>query len=217
MKPPFVVLEGLDGSGKSTIARALAQRMGWRFLTTPGEDLRTIRDEVVRALSASPAARQAFYLATVEEASEEIRALRRSGRGVVLDRYLLSTMVYAEQRGGSLRWRELEHRLLAPDLTVFLDLPLAVRRARLAQRGSTDADVESLHAAFDAGVRAGYRRWGRHRVAGRFLPLMLEGHEEVDDIVARIIREIGATAATRPAVRPAAIRQPSRGANGPPG
>ena len=183
----FIAVEGLDGSGKSTLVRDLARRLGATSMTTPSPPVRAVREAVIAGLSGSPVARQAFYLATLAHASDTIAPMLRAGSGVVLDRYLLSTMVYAVQRGEHLRWRELEESLLPAHVTVFLDVPLAVRRARLEARGMSLADIESIDPPFDAGVRRLYMDWSRHPVAGRFVHLQLQGTETPDHIVARVL------------------------------
>jgi len=183
----FIVVEGLDGSGKSTLARDLALALGATSMTTPPPSVRAVRETVIAGLSGSPVAQQAFYLATLAHASDTIAPMLRAGSSVVLDRYLLSTMVYAVQRGEHLRWRELEESLLPAHVTVFLDVPLAIRRARLEARGMSLADIESLDPAFDAGVRRLYLDWSRHPVAGRFVHLQLQGTETPAAIAERVL------------------------------
>ena len=194
MTARFIVLEGLDGSGKSTVAADLARRLDAVLMTTPGELLRAVRPQVLAGLLGL-VARQAFYLATVEQASEEARESLAQGRSVVLDRYLLSTMVYAVQRGPALRWPELERRLLPADITVFLDLPLPVRRARLALRGAGEDDRETLTPTFDWGVRDRYREWATHPVVGRFEHLELTGDEPPEAIVQELLARMTAQGA----------------------
>lgn len=186
----FIVVEGLDGSGKSTLARALAERLGARLATTPAPSVRAVRAAVLGGLANSAVARQIFYLATVEAASEAIRREVDAGHSVLLDRYLLSTMVYAAQRGEHLRWPALEARLLPAHVTLFVDLPMNVRKRRLAARGMSDADVETLAPEFDLGVRRKYLEWAGHPVAGRFVRLELTGAEsprEVADLAQAVL------------------------------
>lgn len=45
--PTFVVFEGLDGAGKSTIARLVAAAMDAVFMTTPSPRVREFRDETI--------------------------------------------------------------------------------------------------------------------------------------------------------------------------
>ena len=192
---PFIVIEGLDGSGKSTLARDLAMALGGIQMTTPSPALRDVRETILLGLRGSPIARQAFYLATLAHAADVIRPVIGAGRPVVLDRYLLSTMVYAAQRGEYLRWAELEARLLPADVTVFLDVPLHERKARLERRGMSAADIETLDPDFDAGVRRRYLEWSHHPATGRFVHLHVAGHESPSDIAQRALSSLEAKAA----------------------
>lgn len=188
------MVEGLDGSGKSTLARDLARALGARFMTTPEPALRTLREPVLDALGGSQLARQVFYLSTVIAAADRIRRHLHRGESVVVDRYLLSTMVYAAQRGAGLRWPELEESLLRPDRTLLLDLPLSVRRQRLELRGTSAADRESLDPVFAAGVLDGYRAWAREGVAGPVAVIRLTGTESTGEVLARALALLGVDA-----------------------
>ena len=185
--PQFIVVEGLDGSGKSTLAADLALRLGGAATTTPSPELRRIRPAILDGLSGSPVARQAFYLATVAHASDGIRSSLARGQTVILDRYLLSTMVYAAARGEFLRWPELERDLLPAHLTLFVDVPLAVRRARLQRRGMGAEDRETLDPSTDRALRDLYLRWARHPVAGRFVRLEVGPHDAPAAVTARAL------------------------------
>ena len=74
MRPPgrLLVLEGLDGSGKTTLARALADHLGAVPCTTPDPRLRAVRQVVDEALAADPLAGPLFYASTVLAASAQI-------------------------------------------------------------------------------------------------------------------------------------------------
>lgn len=189
-KPRFFVFEGLDGSGKSTCAARLAAHLGAELLTTPSPSVRRYRDDLVAALGPSQEARQLFYLATVFSASEQARALLRSGRSVVVDRYFLSTQAYAAFRGSALVLDDVERLLLPADVTFYLDTPLPVRVARLGARGTTAADLETVTPDADARLRDEHLRRSRLGVVGRFarVPGELGSPEAVLD---RVIAEVG--------------------------
>lgn len=175
--PSFVVVEGLDGVGKSTLAAALAQALGAELLATPPEELRQVRGAVDASFARSALARQLFYAATVADASDRVRALLRRGRPVVLDRYLLSTLVYAELVSGAraLALDDLAARIAAPDATLLCVAPLAARKARLEARGAPLLAHDALTATpegHEAGMAA-YRRRRRHPAAGRMAELDL--------------------------------------------
>jgi thymidylate kinase len=42
----FIVIEGLDGTGKSTTAKTLAKALGGKFLTTPLDKFKAVRPEL---------------------------------------------------------------------------------------------------------------------------------------------------------------------------
>lgn len=165
----FIVFEGLDGSGKTTAARRTAERIGALFMTTPSPRVRQLRDALIEDFRHSQEAQQLFYLATVFAASEEIRAHLAAGRSVVLDRYFLSTQAYAAFRGSLIGLDELSAHLLPADLTVMVEAPLEIRRARLATRGATDADRETLTPTADARLQQEHAARTNLPVIGRLL------------------------------------------------
>jgi dTMP kinase len=168
-QPHFIVFEGLDGAGKTTAAKSAAEALGATYLTTPSTAVRAYRDELIASFGGNQEAAQHFYLATVFDASSKVRSLLRAGGSVVLDRYFLSTQAYAAFRGSELGLDE-NGRLLQPaHLTVFLDAPLEVRRARLAARGQSAADRETLSPEADARIRAEHMKRSQLGVVGRFL------------------------------------------------
>ncbi|MCA9559231.1 MAG: hypothetical protein KC583_11795, partial [Myxococcales bacterium] len=126
----IVVVEGLDGAGKTTVVRALAEALDAATDGTPGAavgPLRAVVDETW-----SPDARQLFYAASVLDASARMAAARAAGRRTVFDRYWASTVAYdvAIRRTG-LDLSVVEARLSVPDVTVFLDAPRSVRADRM--------------------------------------------------------------------------------------
>ncbi|MFV8752325.1 dTMP kinase [Nannocystaceae bacterium ST9] len=149
----FIAFEGLDGSGKSTLARRTAEVIGAHTMTTPSPGIREYRETLIEALGPSQEARQLFYLATVFAASREIAELRSRGRSIVLDRYFLSTVAYAQFRGSQLEIDALAGLLVPADLTVYLDATLDVRRRRVGERGASVADHETLTSDADLRLR----------------------------------------------------------------
>lgn len=150
----FVVLEGIDGTGKTTLAAALAETLrgeGLEVVTTyepthgtHGKRLRemavTGRDDV------TPEEETELFIADRREHLEqEILPALRAGKAVVLDRYYYSTMAYQGARGVDTGWIEARHREFAPepDLLVLLDLPVEEALHRVtAKRGSTPDHFE---------------------------------------------------------------------------
>jgi dTMP kinase len=144
----FIVLEGLDGAGKSTQAALLRdyfadRNIATRLLHFPRFDTPVFGDLIARFLRGDFGAVDAvdpylvalLYAGDRRQAADDIRAWRDKGDCVVLDRYVYSNIAYqcaklpdAAGREALRRWiLEMEYRhfsLPQPDLTVFLDVPL---------------------------------------------------------------------------------------------
>jgi dTMP kinase len=168
----FLVLEGIEGCGKSTQARLLG---GWlaehgiRFMLTREPGGTAIGEQIRRVLLQSeevgPRAELLLMLAArAALVAQEVGPALERGEVVVADRYELSSLAY--QGGG--RGVDLEEvrRLnafatggLAPDLTIVLDVPLEAGAARRAGRGAEDR-IERAGAAFHERVAAAYRLLG---------------------------------------------------------
>ena len=189
-RPVLVVFEGLDGAGKSTLAAKVAGVLDAHWMTTPSPRVRALRDDLIGSFDGCQEAAQLFYLATVFAASREIAAVLAAGRSVVVDRYFLSTQAYAAFRGSALDVDAFGAALVAADLTVFVEAPLDVRLARMAARGVTAADRETMAPAADARLRLEHEHRFALSVVGRLLRLD-SSTADVEALVAKIVDDLG--------------------------
>ncbi|MBN2206697.1 MAG: dTMP kinase, partial [Candidatus Aminicenantes bacterium] len=144
----FVVLEGIDGTGKSTQAALLADRLGGLGIPavvlrepTDGTWGRRIRAKARRAGSLTPAQELALFIRDRREnVAANIRPALARGDTVVLDRYYYSTIAYQGARGlDPRRIRRLNEAFAPrPDLVFILDLDPARALGRLRGRGPRD-------------------------------------------------------------------------------
>ncbi len=162
----FVSIEGIEGCGKSTQARRLAEWLGPQALLTaePGGTAlgRAIRELVLaKGGRVSPVAELLLFFADrAQHVEEVVRPALAAGRTVVSDRYTDSTLAYQGYgRGLSL---ELVRSLaahatggLSPDLTVLIDVPVEIGLARARRRGVADR-IEVEVREFHERVREGY-------------------------------------------------------------
>ncbi|MBP7707143.1 MAG: dTMP kinase [Candidatus Aminicenantes bacterium] len=144
----LVVLEGIDGSGKTTQARRLLRRLRRRgrkavFFREPtrGRWGREIRRQAVRADSLTPEQElELFVKDRRENVAKNLRPALAAGKVVVLDRYYFSTIAYQGAKGldtGRIR-RLNESFAVPPDLVVVLDVDAGAGLARIRGRKTRD-------------------------------------------------------------------------------
>jgi len=135
----FIVLEGLDGAGKSTQSRLIAQNFGRSgknvFITgEPTEGLigQMARRRLRGEWECRPECLQLLFAADRAcHLEKEILPRLREGILVVSDRYFLSSLAYGAVNC-DLEWlAQINSRFLAPDLTIYLDVPAHVCAQRI--------------------------------------------------------------------------------------
>lgn len=170
----FLVLEGPEGAGKSTLARALVARMSAAGLdpvavrepggTPAAEQVRAALLD--RANTFGPAAELLFMVAARAHLVQDvIRPALQAGRTVVADRFALSTEAYQGAGRGldaaTIRTvNEVATGGLVPDLTLVIDLDPAVGQARQIAAGKDQDRLDRESPEFHARVAAYYRAAG---------------------------------------------------------
>lgn len=176
----FITLEGIEGAGKSTVAKALAaelERRGIEVVLTrePGG---TPLAERVRELvlargseSVDPVAELLLMLAARSlHLTNLIRPALAAGRWVICDRFTDATRAY-QGAGRGLDATLIDtlaaavQRGLEPDRTLLLDVPVEVGLARARQRAHGGDRFEDETRRFFERVRAGYLELARRAPA----------------------------------------------------
>ena len=198
----FISFEGIDGSGKSTQARRLA------------EHLRALGREVVltREPGGSPGAEEIralvlqgdpdrwsaeteillFTAARRDHLERTILPALAAGKGVICDRFADSTRMYQGLSRGDLRGIvDQLHALMIgrePDLTILIDMDPALGLARAKGRGGVEERFENFGAGLQEQMRAGFLA-----LAGEFPDRfrVIDGGRAVDE-VAQDVAELAA-------------------------
>lgn len=146
MKRVFIVVEGIDGTGKTTVSRRLAEKLSAFCYSTPPEEFSVMRQWVDREVAIET--RYVFYLTALVLAGKEIRELLKS-RSVVCDRYLLSTTAYHLALGLPPKYLEAVDTidLPTPTATFYLHCEENERLQRIGQRGASMMDLEHARMA----------------------------------------------------------------------
>jgi dTMP kinase len=201
----FITFEGGEGSGKSTQAQLLSDRLRARGVDTvltrePGGSPFA---EQVRALILDPGIAPhavlsealLFYAARADHLDKLIRPTLGAGRWVICDRFSDSTRVYQSAAGGLPRavFDTLEGLVVGatgPDLTLVLDIApeLGLKRATERRMASAKPDAfETRDLAFHKRLREGFAALGRAE-PGRCV--LIDAERAVDVIAADVWAQV---------------------------
>lgn len=185
----YIVFEGGEGSGKSTQARLLAERLNAVLTREPGgTDLGSRLRSLLLDPGEAPVGPRAETLLMAADRAQHVHQLVRpavdAGRHVVSDRSVYSSLAY--QGGGRQLGVDAVRRLNEwaldgcwPDLVVLLDLPLDASRRRL-RRGLDRLEQEDTE--FHERVRSTYL----DLAAGEDRWVVVDAAGSVDEVAERV-------------------------------
>ncbi len=148
----FIVIEGLDGSGKTTQAKFLSKKLEktHKVLITAEPSLGKIgtfiREDCLyenkRLLTEAEAL--LFAADRIEHMYSEVKPALEDGKLVICDRYIYSSLAYQGSAGLSLDWiKTINARALQPDFSIFIDVSPEKVIERLKRKKSVMETLET--------------------------------------------------------------------------
>ena len=197
----FVTFEGIDGSGKSTQARLLAEALrgfGRDVVLTrepggsPGaEEIRRLVLEGDPDRWSAETEILLFTAARRDHLERTIEPALAAGRVVVCDRFADSTRMYQGLSRGDLRALvDQLHALMIgrePDLTVLIDMDPEVGLSRAKGRQGTEERFEDFGPDLQRRMRAGFRALAAEFPA-RFR--VIDGARPVADVAGSVLAAV---------------------------
>ena len=179
----IISIEGIDGAGKTTIAKRLAAHSGATLVHLPYRPLAIARHQ------GSPAAQALAYAADMAWTWDNLITPRhKHGHTTILDRGPLSTIAYqglAIGNQGAFLLAGLATGGTWPDLTVLLDVTPDEATLRQALRGRVEDDYCRLQQ-----LRTAYHE--RKNLVGTTV-VTVDGHGSLVEVEGRVIAAIRAS------------------------
>ncbi len=201
----FIVMEGIDGAGKSTQARLLAEWFrghGKEVVLTKeptdtafGKLIRRLvltggREGIIDGARISHEAEALLFAADrAEHVHKLIKPALKAGKVVISDRYFYSSLAYQWARGLDLEWLiDLNKFAIRPDLVILLDLPAKESMKRINGR-SIKTEFDKI-AELQKKVRENYLKLAEMFPEIRIVNALAPLEDIHNDIVALVEHEL---------------------------
>ena len=201
MKGKFIVLEGIDGAGKSThvdfIAQAISQHHGVQVVVTREPGGTPLAEKLRELVLHEPMDVETEVLLVSAARRDHVRGViapaLESGQWVLCDRFVDSTRAY--QGGGGrvdLEWIDaLSRHAVAdcwPDRVFLFDAPAALAAQRRGGRGQAEDRFEAQDLAYFERVRQVYLH--QHRPGAQAAFRVIDASQDVSRIQQILTEEI---------------------------
>ena len=159
----FIVIEGVDGTGKTTLAGGIRSRligMGMDCVTTAEPTDGPVGRLLRKGVTDNPKAEALLFVSDRAMHTDAMRERIEKGETVVCDRYYASTLAYQAASGTGVdeSWlRSLNDQvIMKPDFVFLLDADPELCSARIDRRGEERSRFE--HLEYQRLVRENYLR-----------------------------------------------------------
>ena len=136
----FIVFEGIDGSGKSSVIARLKDHLeskGMKVMVTAEPTGGAIGKFVATTDDLIPEAEALLFVADRALHTKDIMKWMDDGYVVLCDRYFASTLAYQSAAGMDIGWlKSINSKvIIQPDITILMDIDPEVSLKRVSQRG----------------------------------------------------------------------------------
>ena len=191
----FITFEGPDGSGKSTVIKAVEeflQSEGYNILTTrePGgiriaEDIRRVILSKENTMMSARAEALLYAASRAQHLAEKVQPALDEGKIILCDRFVDSSLAYqgyGRELGIDEVWSINKFAIgdVLPDLTIFIDIPphIGLNRVQKSTRKLDRLDLETLE--FHEKVYEGYKKV-IEKFKDRFV--IIDGENPVETVI----------------------------------
>lgn len=142
-----IAIEGMDGVGKTTVSKLLAERLGYKFVD---KNLRELFDEnnfcnnYIRIRDKVNASPDRFFTAWFYALGNIYLHTAHENENIVTDRYFLSNYAWSGTENNAEVYDLLVKKLGPPDLTVILYADEHAILSRLRHRDELDGDIKKV-------------------------------------------------------------------------
>ncbi len=183
--PIFIVLEGIDGSGKTSAISKVKEHLeslGHKVMITMEPTKGAIGNLVAGTDDLTPESEALLFTADRACHTKEISGWLEEGYDVVCDRYYASTLAYQSASGLDRDWLYSINSkvIMEPDVHILLDIDPEVSLARVDKRGEKVSRFERLD--YLRKVRAAYLE-----IAESYDLTVLDASRSKDDVLKDII------------------------------
>lgn len=195
--PSFVVLEGIDGAGTTTQSKELQKRLKKRDIPyietaepSSGPIGRLIRQRLGQVETPPHPATMALLFAAdrLDHWTEEIQPALDSGKWVISDRYVWSSLSYQSQTQPFEWVKTLNQYAPRPDLTILVDVDPSLTQERMGRAGRKKEIYDELE--MQNQVRRLYMELLNKEGTDR--AVLVDGNGPIDEVAELIWKHVSA-------------------------
>ncbi len=200
-KGKFIIIDGGDGAGTTTVSKKIVERFGWNAIYThePGgspyaEKIRELILSDDAKLSDAETQFLLFWAARRDHLQQTVQPALEKGKIVISDRFDSSTYAYqiVAQDNRALEelfWdiRKFVLKDLEPDLYILLDVPAKEGMRRVQKRGEELNHFDKMKLEFHEKVNAGLREFIGEKIGNGHI---IDAREPLDEVVKNSVEAI---------------------------